>query len=65
MGKITLIKRGVRSMSAKNDSNEKELALLKATLGIENPSPDQLRQALKELASRKVITKYSIKSDKE
>jgi hypothetical protein len=51
-------------MSNKNDSNEKELAFLKQ-LGIENPSPDQLKNALKELASRKVISKFAIKKDKE
>jgi hypothetical protein len=49
----------------KNDNNDKELAYLKEMLGIENPSPDQLRSALKELASRKVITNFTIKSDKE
>jgi hypothetical protein len=52
-------------MNNKNDSNEKELAFLKEQLGIVNPSPDQLRNALKELASRKVISNFTIKSGKE
>lgn len=53
-------------MNKKSDSNDKELAsLIKEQLGIENASPDQLRKALKELTSRKVITKFTIKSDKE
>ncbi|MFX3631502.1 MAG: hypothetical protein ACE3L7_33830 [Candidatus Pristimantibacillus sp.] len=53
-------------MNNKNDSKEKELAfLIKEQLGIVNPSPDQLRKALKELTSRKVISKFTIKSDKE
>lgn len=52
-------------MNHKNDSNEKELAFLKEKLGIENPSPDQLKNALKELSSRKVISKFTIKSHKE
>lgn len=53
-------------MNNNNDSNEKELAsLIKEQLGLVNPSPDQLRNALKELTSRKVISKFSIKSDKE
>ncbi|WP_156889491.1 hypothetical protein [Paenibacillus harenae] len=51
-------------MSNNNDNNEKELAFLLRELGIVNPSPDQLKKALKELASRKVISKFSIKSDK-
>ncbi|WP_249898173.1 hypothetical protein [Paenibacillus sp. PK3_47] len=52
-------------MNNKHGNNEKELAFLQEQLGIVNPSPDQLRQALKELANRKVISKFSIKSDKE
>lgn len=52
-------------MSSKNDNNEKELAFLKKELGIENPSPDQLKNALKELSSRKVISKFTIKKDKK
>jgi hypothetical protein len=48
----------------KHDSNEKELSYLKNELGIENPSPDQLRNALKELSSRKIISKFTIKKDK-
>ncbi|MDQ1914672.1 hypothetical protein RAC89_30275 [Paenibacillus sp. GD4] len=52
-------------MNSKKEDNEKELAFLKEQLGINNPSPDQLKKALKELASRKVISKFTIKSDKE
>lgn len=52
-------------MNNKDDSNEKVLAFLKEQFGILNPSPDQLRNALKELSSRKVISKYTIKSEKE
>lgn len=52
-------------MNKKNDDNEKQLAFLKERLGIANPSPDQLRNALKELASRNVIASFSIKSDKD
>jgi signal recognition particle subunit SEC65 len=51
-------------MNNKNDSNEKELSFLKKELGIENPSPDQLRNALKELSSRKIISNFTIKKDK-
>ncbi|HZG13864.1 MAG TPA: hypothetical protein VE710_02480 [Candidatus Bathyarchaeia archaeon] len=47
------------------ESNEKELTFLKEEFGIVNPSPNQLKHALKELATRKVITKFTIKSDKE
>jgi hypothetical protein len=52
-------------MSDSNDNNEKQLAFLKEQLGIVNPSPDQLRNALKDLASRKVISKFNIKSGKD
>lgn len=51
-------------MKNKQDDNEKELAFLKEVLGIENPSPEDLRQALKDLEKSKVISKYTIKSDK-
>lgn len=51
----------VNGLSGKNENNERELAFLKEELGIENPSPDQLKHALKELASKKVISKFSIK----
>lgn len=53
-------------MNNKNDNNEKELtSLIKEQLGLVNPSPDQLKNALKELSSRKIISKFSIKSEKE
>lgn len=52
-------------MSHKNDNNDKQLAYLKEMFGIENPSPDQLREALKELTNRKVISKFNIKKEKE
>lgn len=51
-------------MSDKNDNNEKELAFLRNELGIENPSPDQLKKALKELSARKAISNFSIKKEK-
>jgi hypothetical protein len=51
-------------MNNKHSNNEKELAFLKE-LGIVNPSPDQLKKALKDLTSSKVISKFSIKSEKE
>ncbi|WP_167568843.1 hypothetical protein [Brevibacillus migulae] len=50
--------------SNNEESNEKELAFLQKEFGIVNPSPNQLKQQLKELASKKVISKYTIKSDK-
>jgi len=51
-------------MTRQEDNNEKQLAYLKEQLGINNPSPDQLREALKDLAQRKVISKFSIKKEK-
>lgn len=53
------------SKQKQQDNNDKELAFLKEQLGLDNPSPDELRSALKELASRKVISNFSIKSNKE
>jgi hypothetical protein len=51
-------------MSADHD-NEKELTMLKEKLGIDKDiSPDELQRALKQLASRKVISDFKIKKEK-
>ncbi|CAM3609004.1 hypothetical protein [Marinicrinis lubricantis] len=47
------------------DHNEKELKLLKEKLGIDNLSPDGLRDALKQLTDKKVIADFKIKKEKE
>ncbi|MCI3924644.1 hypothetical protein MO973_30960 [Paenibacillus sp. TRM 82003] len=54
-----------KSNAAADERAAKELRLLQERLGLEgNLSPDQLRDALKGLASKKVIADYKIKNEK-
>lgn len=54
-----------KSNAEADEQSAKELRLLQERLGLEgNLSPDKLREALKGLASKKVIEDYKIKNEK-
>jgi hypothetical protein len=61
------VKRGahMKKHTGPDDNNEKELAQLKEALGIDPTlSPDRLKNELKQLVERKVISNYKINKEK-
>jgi hypothetical protein len=55
----------LKKHSGSDDNNEKELAQLKEVLGIDPTlSPDRLKNELKQLVERKVISNYKINKEK-
>jgi hypothetical protein len=55
----------LKSKKDESADNEKELRLLQERLGIDKSiSPDELKVALKQLVSKRVIADYKIKKEK-